>query len=126
MGKQRGTYFMPEVEDEVLVAFDAGDLNRPYVVGALWNDADGPPEERTGDNDFRTIVSRSGMRLRFDDSDGAARVTIDTPGGPSITLDDEGQRVEIRGGHGHLFGCRELRHDERKVSRGRVVHTRRG
>ena len=100
-GERRGTYFMPEVDDEVLVAFEAGDVNRPYVVGALWNDEDEPPEENTGRNDVRAIHSRSGLRLRFDDSDGAARLTIDTPNGPSITLDDAGDKVEIKDGNGN-------------------------
>ena len=100
-GRRRGTWFMPEVDDEVLVAFEAGDLHRPYVLGALWNSEDEPPEESTERNDFRTIQSRSGMRLRFDDSDAAKSLTIDTPGGASITLDEAGSRVEIRDDNGN-------------------------
>ena len=43
-GNDRGTFFLPEVEDEVLVAFDRGDMNHPYVIGTLWNGVDTPPE----------------------------------------------------------------------------------
>jgi hypothetical protein len=48
-GKDRGIYFLPEVEDEVLVAFEHGDMNRPFIVGALWNkDLEQGPEELRG------------------------------------------------------------------------------
>src|SRR3972149_536693 len=43
-GGQRGGFFLPEVGDEVLVAFEHGDINHPYVIGALWNGVDKPPE----------------------------------------------------------------------------------
>ena len=47
-GNDRGSWFIPDVEDEVLVAFEAGDPRRPYVVGALWNGQDAPPESMDG------------------------------------------------------------------------------
>ena len=43
-GNDKGTFFMPEVGDEVLVAFEQGDFNSPYVIGFLWNGKDKPPE----------------------------------------------------------------------------------
>src|SRR5262245_61778369 len=47
-GNNRGTWFIPDAEDEVLVAFEAGNPARPYVVGALWNGQDSPPESMDG------------------------------------------------------------------------------
>ena len=98
-GADRGTYFLPEVGDEVLVAFEGGDLGHPYVLGALWNGEDAPPAANDdGENDVRTIRSRSGHALTFDDADdGGVRITTaaghtivldDDPGGETVTIDD--------------------------------------
>jgi len=58
-GGSRGVYFLPEVDDEVLVAFEHGDPGSPYVLGGLWNGKDKPPESNSdGKNDLRTIKSR--------------------------------------------------------------------
>lgn len=89
-GKGRGTWFIPEVDDEVLVAFTAGDPRRPVVIGALWNGVDDPPETMDAGNDLRSITSRSGHRLTFDDSAGAEKVELRTQGGLTLTLDDAG------------------------------------
>ena len=76
-GKGRGIYFLPEVEDEVLVAFEQGDWRFPYVVGALWNGKDAPPEKNDdGRNDVRVIRSRSGHVLRLTDADGKEMIEI--------------------------------------------------
>lgn len=88
-GPDRGTYFLPEVDDEVLVAFDDGDIDHPYVLGMLWNGRDAPPEDNAdGDNDVRTVKSRSGHELTFDDGDRDGKVEITTAAGHEIVLDD--------------------------------------
>lgn len=87
-GDDQGTYFLPEKEDEVLVAFDNGDLRHPYVIGSLWNGQQSPPADNEGSNDIRKIRSRSGHELIFDDADTEASVEITTAGGHTITLDD--------------------------------------
>jgi uncharacterized protein involved in type VI secretion and phage assembly len=71
-GNNRGAWFLPEVDDEVLVAFEHGDVRMPYVLGALWNGVDAPPRDNSdGKNNQRVIRSRSGHELVFnDDSDG--------------------------------------------------------
>jgi len=70
-GKERGSYFIPEVEDEVLVAFENGDINYPYVIGALWNGKDKPTEDSTKPkNDIKSITSRSGHKILFNDKNG--------------------------------------------------------
>lgn len=87
-GDDRGTYFLPEKDDEVLVAFDNGDIRHPYVIGSLWNGQQSPPADNEGSNDIRKIRSRSGHELVFDDADAEASVEITTAGGHTITLDD--------------------------------------
>jgi uncharacterized protein involved in type VI secretion and phage assembly len=94
-GKGRGAFFMPEIGDEVLVAFLFGKFDQPFVVGALWNGPDVPPETspRT-----RTIKTLAGHLLQFEDGDGKQKVTIRSSGGHEIVLDDTpaGQTVSVR------------------------------
>ncbi len=87
-GGDRGTWFIPEVDDAVLVAFTAGDPRRPVVIGALWNGVDAPPETMDSANNVRSVTSRSGHKLTFDDTAGAEKVELKTKGGHTFTLDD--------------------------------------
>jgi uncharacterized protein involved in type VI secretion and phage assembly len=88
-GKARGTFFLPEVGDEVLVAFEQGDVRFPYVLGALWNGVDTPPRDNAdGKNNLRVIHSRSGHELIFNDEDGKEQIEIKTKGGHQLLLDD--------------------------------------
>jgi phage baseplate assembly protein V len=76
-GAGRGIYFLPEVDDEVLVAFEHGNPDAPYVLGGLWNGQDKPPEANSdGKNDVRTIRSRSGNVIRLTDTDQEAKIEI--------------------------------------------------
>lgn len=96
-GDEYGTYFLPEVDDEVLVAFEGGDPSRPYVVGSVWSETARPPAKNAGDNDVRRVESRSGHTITFDDDANAAKVVIETGGGHRITMADESgsERIEI-------------------------------
>lgn len=100
-GNDRGTFFLPEVEDEVIVAFDHGDINHPYVIGTLWNGVDTPPEtNENGKNNIRKIKSRSGHEIIFDDNDEEQKemIEIRTNAGHTIVLDDSagGEKIEIK------------------------------
>jgi uncharacterized protein involved in type VI secretion and phage assembly len=97
-GGGRGMYFLPEVNDEVLVAFEHGDVRFPYVVGALWNGKDNPPTENDdGKNNVRLIHSRSGHLLRLDDTDGNEKIEIiDKTGGNCITIQSSDNSIEIK------------------------------
>lgn len=110
-GKDRGTWFLPEVGDEVLVACDAERVEHPYVLGALWNGQDAPPETNSdGKNDLRMIRSRSGHEIIFDDGaqgridihlkDKQRQVRLD-PDGILIT-DDSGNKLEIKSTPGEI------------------------
>ncbi|MES3518351.1 MAG: phage baseplate assembly protein V [Natronomonas sp.] len=89
-GDEYGSYFLPEVDDEVLVAFENGDIHRPYVVGSLWNGKQEPPRKNDGHNDVREIRTRSDHRITFDDdrdgNDGS--ISIRTSEGHEIVIDD--------------------------------------
>lgn len=90
-GEERGSVFLPDVGDEVLLAFEHGDVNFPYVIGHLWNSAGPPPEDNAdGQNNIKMLRSRSGHVIVFND-DAAARqekVEIRTNAGHEIVLSD--------------------------------------
>lgn len=89
-GGTRGAYFVPEVGDEVLVAFDRGDLRFPYVMGGLWNGVDSSPVNNgNGKNDLRLVRSRSGHQLTFDDG-SKGRVQLELKDGKTLRIDDDG------------------------------------
>ncbi|HEY1370511.1 MAG TPA: phage baseplate assembly protein V [Gaiellaceae bacterium] len=97
-GKDRGVYFLPEVDDEVLVAFEHGDPRYPYVVGALWSSNRTPPETNDdGKNNHRTVKSRSGHIVRFDDTDGEEKIEIlDRSGKNSIVVSSKDNTLTIK------------------------------
>jgi phage baseplate assembly protein gpV len=98
-GAHRGVLFPPEVGDEVLVAFEHGDISAPYVVGGLWNGSDRPPIESIDpDNNVRLIRSRAGHEIRLDDNHQGGSVEIATSNGHTIRLDDDKERIEIATG----------------------------
>jgi len=97
-GADRGSRFVPEVDDEVLVAFEQGDPRRPYILGSLWSKTDTPPAD-DGDqaaNNWRYIKSRSGHVIRFDDTDGGEKIElIDKDEKNRIVIDTSGDKIEI-------------------------------
>ena len=105
-GKERGSFFLPEVDDEVLVAFEHGNINYPYVIGSLWNSEDKPPETNSdGKNNIRKITSRSGHEIILNDDNegGKEKIEIHTNGGHKILLDDSTgeEKIEIVTSKGH-------------------------
>jgi len=96
-GKDRGAYFLPEVEDEVLVAFEHGDVHFPYVLGALWNGKDAPPAKNgDGKNNLRVIKSRSGHTIKLNDEDGKETIeVIDKSGKNRVVIDAAKNTITI-------------------------------
>jgi phage protein D/phage baseplate assembly protein gpV len=97
-GGGRGMFFLPDKNDEVLVAFEQGDITRPYVLGALWNGKDKPPESNAdGQNNLRLIKSRSGHLIRLDDTAGAEKIEIiDKSGENRVTVDTISNTISIK------------------------------
>lgn len=77
-GTDRGICFIPEVDDEVLVVFEHGDVRSPFIIGALWNGTDTPPSEKQDDseNNKRIIKSRSSHLIVLDDTSGSEKIEI--------------------------------------------------
>jgi len=102
-GNNRGSWFIPDVNDEVLVMFEGGDARRPYVVGGLWNGTDQPPQsmDGSGNNDVKVLRSRNGVKVTLDDQNGQEKFICETPGGQKITLKDGPGVVEIVDSNGN-------------------------
>lgn len=94
-GKNRGWFFIPEKDDEVLVLFEHGDMDRPLVVGALWGGKDKPPDNNPdGDNPRRMIKSRAGSKVTFDDKE--MKIVIeDGKGKAKITFDSNNNKIIV-------------------------------
>ncbi len=98
----QGLEILPEVDSQVVVGFEAGDPMRPYIVGACWNGRASLPEAAQSANNLRTLKTRSGSLLQFDDSQGAAKVTLSLQSGHKLVLDDSAQEVTLE----HSNGCK--------------------
>jgi uncharacterized protein involved in type VI secretion and phage assembly len=102
-GSNRGTWFVPSVNDEVLVCFEAGDPRHPYVIGALWNGSDSPPQsmDGSGNNYKKVIRSKNGVKVTFDDQDGQETLLLETPGGQKVTLQDGPGTIKVEDANGN-------------------------
>jgi phage baseplate assembly protein V len=95
-GKQCGVFFMPEENDQVLVAFSHGHVERSYILGALWNDSNKPPDSHA---EKRQIKSRSGHTIILDDTKDAELISIiDKSGKNKIVLDAKNNTITIESG----------------------------
>ncbi|TFH46744.1 MAG: phage tail protein [ANME-2 cluster archaeon] len=96
-GKERGIFILPEIDDEVLVVFEHGNINMPYIIGSLWNGKDVTPEtNRDGKNNIRMIKSRSGHVIRIDDTHGNEKIEIiDKTEKNTITIDTKNNKISI-------------------------------
>lgn len=97
-GNQRGIEFLPEVNDEVLVGFEMGDIHYPYVLGGLWNGQDAPPEpgaSQSGKIQKRVLRSRAGHTITLDDSDGGGGILIEDKNGNQLFLDSGSNALNI-------------------------------
>lgn len=93
-GSERGTFFRPELQDEVIVGFINNDPNDAIVLGMLNSSAKKAPLRASDDNHEKGIFTRSKMRVHFHDQ--TKTITIDTPAGNSIKLDEAGKTIEIK------------------------------
>lgn len=101
-GAGRGFFNIPEINDEVLIAFEHGDMTRPFILGQLWNGTDpmpklnGKPMHESGNKVARRgYFTRIGHEFSFDDTDGKGNITLKTANLNELVLDDEGQNIII-------------------------------
>lgn len=92
-GKNRGFHFWPEKDDEVVVGFMNDDPRFPVVLGSVFNKKNTPVVKPEAKNNKRAIVSKSEIKLEFDDEKKI--LTISTPGGHKVTMDDDGKTLEL-------------------------------
>jgi len=97
----QGFMVLPEVGTQVVIGCEAGCLRRPYIVGSAWNGVESQPDTPASANNKRLIKSRSGSLLEFDDTQGAAKVTLSMKSGHKLVLDDSAQEVKLA----HSNGC---------------------
>ena len=98
-GSGRGMFFLPEVDDEVLVVFEQGDITRPYVLGALWGGTDLPPTAAGNGRDKKVLQSKSGHIIRLDDTSGKEKIEIIGKGGKeTIVIDTANNTITLTSG----------------------------
>lgn len=101
-GNAMGVYFLPEIGDEVLVAFEHGKMEYPIVIGSLWNGEDLPPKNNEdNENNIRQIKSRSGHELTFDDTSGSEKFTLQSSASHKIEFDDSDNIITIESSNGN-------------------------
>lgn len=101
-GNERGIYFLPEIGDEVLIAFEHGKVEYPIVIGSLWNGQDLPAQNNDdGENNIRQILSRSGHSLTFDDSEGEEKMKLESSTQHKFEFDDKAQTIIIQSNGGN-------------------------
>lgn len=102
-GDDRGTFFVPDVDDEVLVVFAQGDPRHPLVLGGLWNGNAAAPADIQGGglNRYKRIKSKNGIVVTLDDQSGQETLTLETPGGCSLTLKDGPGTVTLEDSNGN-------------------------
>ncbi len=96
-GKDRGWYVLPELEDEVLVAYEHGSSDHPVILGCLYNKENSPMQEAVSDeNDVKMFMTRSGNKITFNDKDGSEQILISQKDGKNqIVLDMSGPSISI-------------------------------
>ncbi|HEY1811535.1 MAG TPA: phage baseplate assembly protein V [Kofleriaceae bacterium] len=113
-GKNRGWFFIPEPDDEVLVMFEHGDMDRGVVIGSLWNGKDSPPDNnKDGKNDRRVVKSRQGSRVVMDDGDSPNVIIEDGTGKGRITIDTKNNKIIIEALEGDV--CFQTPQGEMKI-----------
>ena len=91
--KNRGMVFIPEVGDQVMVGFEFGDPNRPYVMGSMFNGKTGMGGD--SDNQFHSLMTKSGLRFEFNDNSSDCGITLIDKNGNQIHLKSAGNSIEI-------------------------------
>jgi uncharacterized protein involved in type VI secretion and phage assembly len=95
-----GLEMLPSVGTQVVVAFEAGDLRRPYILGSCWNGREALPEAAARPNDMRLLKTRAGSLLEFDDTAAAPKVTLSMRSGHTLVLDDGASEVTLSHANG--------------------------
>lgn len=102
-GASRGIFWLPEVNDEVLLAFNHGNIDEPYVLGALWNGKDKPPETAAVEQNkvkIRKIKTTRGHEVTFTDKQNEDKLEVKTPAGNTVIMEDQGKKITVKDASG--------------------------
>jgi Rhs element Vgr protein len=94
-----GAFFIPEIGDEVILGYLNNDPSNPVVLGSLYSSKQVPPYELTADNYTKAIVTKSQLRIEFDDEKKVT--TIITPGDNKLVFSDEDQSILMQDQNGN-------------------------
>ncbi|XME02548.1 phage baseplate assembly protein V [Lachnospiraceae bacterium C1.1] len=95
-GKNAGTFLLPSVDDVVLIAYLDGDPHCPYVVGGVWDKkSTAPYKMKDGKNNDFSFKTPGGSELHFSDQKDKQKITLSTPKGTEICLDDENEKLTV-------------------------------
>lgn len=102
---QSGNFFIPEIEDEVVLGYLNQDPSQPIILGSLFSSKKAMPYDLTADNNTKAIVTRSKLKVEFDDKDKV--VTITTPGNNSITISDKDKSIKLADQNSNIIEMNE-------------------
>lgn len=101
-GNDRGMFFLPDIDDEVLVIFMNGDARHPLIIGGLWNGSSASPADiESGQNKTKCLKSKNGVAITILDEDGQETLTLETPGGQTVTLKDGPGEITVEDSNGN-------------------------
>ena len=98
-GNSRGSWFMPEIGDEVIVGFVNDNPNLAVVLGMLHSSSSPSPVETSDDNNIKGFFTREKMKLEFDDSKKS--ITLETPGGNKVVISDDAKGIAMEDQNGN-------------------------
>lgn len=94
-----GAFFVPEIGDEVILGYFNGDPSHPAILGSLYSSGRTAPYELKAENDIKAIVTRSKLKLEFDDDKKV--IVLTTPASNKIVIDDDDKSIAIQDQHGN-------------------------
>ncbi|MBI9060198.1 MAG: hypothetical protein JEZ01_20690 [Labilibaculum sp.] len=94
-GVEKGFHFIPEIGEEVMVGFEAGNAEKPFVIGALYHGAAKPESFASDTNDVKAIRTRSGHTIELNDLEGEEKINIYDNEGSIITFDTQAKSLTI-------------------------------
>jgi uncharacterized protein involved in type VI secretion and phage assembly len=105
-GKEYGEYFIPEIGTEVVLGFILGNIHKAVVLGCLWNETDKiPADVANKDNSVKSIKTKGGHEIIFDETKDKEKIQINTKGKLTIVLEDKEQKISVKDEKGENLIC---------------------
>ncbi len=108
-GANKGFHFIPEIEEKVLVGFEGGNAEHPYILGSLYTGNAKPEAFKTDTNDVKIIRTRSGHTIELNDKDGEEKIHIYDNEGSIITFDTQAKSLYIQATENIEFQAKNIK-----------------